>query len=95
MTTVFVCWLILFIFLRSKRVHGMLVAHCAVPVIVLVFVVLELLRSMNSMRDCAEAVQGASMALAFCCFVSSMVSFPASVLQMIVRALPSSAPTAI
>ena len=91
--TVFVGWTMLLVFLRSKGVRGMLVAHCLVPGFFLLFACPYCLSELSNWLSGspptldAESVRVFLLTLARVCFVSSMVSFPASVLQMIVRAL--------
>ncbi len=75
--TFFVAWLVLGAFLLTKGVQGMIVAHCTAPALALVLAVPMVINRPSAFVQ----------ALAIACFVSSLVSFPASVLRMVVVAI--------
>jgi uncharacterized membrane protein len=81
---IFVAWLILGAFLLTKGVRGMIVAHCAAPVLVLAVCLLGVLITPHLVL----ADFGAFLrALAVVCLVSSLVSFPASVVRLVLVAI--------
>jgi len=82
-TTILVCWAILFFFLRSKGVRGMLVAHCAMPTLVLILCAFAGPKGSRLSDEAWELCVG----LAIVCFATSLLTFPASVLRMVVVAL--------
>jgi hypothetical protein len=87
LVTVFVTWLILFFFLHTKGVRGMLTAHFIGPA---VGVLLLLPPTSIFIEDKGRQVEPLllfAMSGAAGCFVSSLISFPASVLRMVVLAL--------
>jgi len=89
-TTVIVCWAILLLFLRSKGVRGMVVAHCTAPAFLLPFCLFFLVKSLVAGEQISPlSVRGLFAAFAVVCFVSALVSFPVSVLQMLLRAFAS------
>ena len=82
--TLFATWAILFLFLRSRGVRGMLVAHCAGPVVGLVFVPLQTVFRQAGPHDWLLSNFGP---IVTGCFISSLISFPISVLRMVVLAV--------
>jgi hypothetical protein len=67
----------------------MLVAHCTAPVLALFVLGLPALFGAGDLRERRSEI---FLGMGIVCFVSSLLSFPASVLQMIVRAFAQSPP---
>jgi hypothetical protein len=90
MATAVVTWTLLAIFYRNRRVRGMMVAHCAGPVAVLSYLFIALLVLLVALiRQDLPEIPGVGQLLfpiAIGCFVSSLVGFPCSVVQMVGRA---------
>jgi hypothetical protein len=87
LVTVLVTWLILLLFLRTKGVRGMLVAQFVGPIVGLGLSFLRL----DNVQLSVFGFEGSLVATVLCCavgcFVSSLLSFPLSVLRTIVLAL--------
>jgi hypothetical protein len=87
--TVFFAWLVLFIFYLAKGVRGMIVAHCIGPVVALLIAATRS-ASGNSLLPGSFAVFSPMyfyIHLAAGFFISSMFSFPFTVMRFVTRAL--------
>jgi hypothetical protein len=83
-STVMVPWLLLAVFYVWIGLRPAFTVHCAGPVLTAIIMTLLLLISQpGGFRDPIRAL---GMAPVFGCLVSSTVSFPASILMMLVRA---------
>ncbi len=83
---IFVAWLVLGLFLLAKGVRGMIVAHCFMPVVVLFFGLVAFPWFWSTGRSLQD-LRGFIQTLAIVCLVSSSLSFPASVVRMVCRAV--------
>ena len=83
---IFVAWLVLGVFLLAKGVRGMIVAHCFTPVVILFFGLVSFPRFWSTGHS-LEDLRGFMQTLAIVCLVSSSLSFPASVVRMVCRAV--------
>jgi hypothetical protein len=89
--TVFFAWFVLFIFYLTKGVRGMIVAHVIGPGFALLIAILKL--HIHTVSDGQTHSAGISSSYDFFshiaagCFVSSMLSFPFTVIQFVTSAL--------
>jgi hypothetical protein len=85
--TALMAWIILAIFYCQTRMRGAMAAHCVGPGAILVMLLLALFSVVTeqSWRGLPEPGQVLWL-VAVGCFASSIVGFPSSVVQMVIRA---------